>query len=668
MQTPVQAAPDRSTLAAMVAFIKANLVKAATLGPDEPRPALAETAVRFNDTSWFWTDDNAKAAELLCEPVFYDADPATADAAIDFVLRMSQGAIIQRRGGPAELRVLATDPAAFRVETAFFIIEGDLTRGIVRHALRFNDGRTVTAAQHTGNMVSFRHAGQDVTLDVEDTIASYAVRTNERSVTLSHTSVLRAPRRGWRRGGATLGQLTYEYTVSADRPSVALTVRLDPAPGMTLQDLVLTTSLDQLSTVPGVDYRALAVRAGGTNHAVRNITGKQTELHSGPAEYSAVVQEGASPGFSYALHTLLRDGSKLGGIEARGQAHGRLHWLFHRYVMGDASADAPVTLHEERMLTGGGYYDALEHYAGVLTGAGNGYADPSMTYDIGAELNAVAVHILFARTGQYAVPPPPARLDALTAWYERHIDRYFEFIQPGSDHDLDRVFTRGIAFVVLSLDCMLRATGDDRYRRMLDTGVALILRMQRREGRGRDTHDVTFGDIWAGLAPFLDSHAACVLALARAAWHGDPEGALGQAVHEAILGIRLYTGTVDLGGGHLETYDGLAVLNPPERGVHADTGFWNFKLGLVLRALHAAGHAAEAGVIAMTERERQRLDLRIMVARDLLAGSYRWHGAMLEVLTSRISGETNSETEPWVALGMVPVVDERIVGLGRSAA
>ena len=668
MQTPMQAAADRSTLGAMVAFIKANLVKAATLSPDETLFALAETAVRFNDTSWFWTDDNAKAAELLCEPVFYDADPATADAAIDFVLRMSQGAVIQRRGGPAELRVLATDPAAFRVETAFFIIEGDLTRGIVRHALRFNDGRTVTAAQHTGNMVSFRHAGRAVTLDVEDTIASYAVHTGERSVTLSHTSILRAPRRWLRRTGAILGQLTYEYTVSADRPSVALKVTLDPAPGVTLQDLVLTTALDQLSTVPGVDYRALAVRAGGTNHVVRNITSKQTELHLGPSEYSAVVQEGASPGFSYALHTLLRDGSKLGAIEARGQAHGRLHWLFHRYGMGDASAGAPAVLHEERMLTGGGYYDALEHYAGVMTGAaGEGCADPSMTYDIGAELNAVAVHILFARTGQYAVPPAPARLEALTAWYERHINRYFEFIQPGSDNDLDRVFTRGIAFVVLSLDCMLRATGEDRYRRMLNTGVALILRMQRREGRGRDTHDVTFGDTWAALAPFLDSHAACVLALARAAWHGDPEGALGRAVHEAILGIRLYTGTVDLGGGHLEAYDGLAVLNPPERGVHADTGFWNFKLGLVLRALHAARHAAEAGVIAMTERERQRLHLRVMVAQDLLAASYRWHGAMLEVLTSRISGETNSETEPWVALGVVPVVDERIVGLGRSA-
>ena len=83
----------------MVAFIKRRLVKTAEVGADR-FPALAETAERFNNTSWFWTDDNAKAAELLVEPSLYNADPTYADAAIDFVLRMSEGAVIQRRCAP----------------------------------------------------------------------------------------------------------------------------------------------------------------------------------------------------------------------------------------------------------------------------------------------------------------------------------------------------------------------------------------------------------------------------------------------------------------------------------------------------------------------------------------------------------------------------------------
>lgn len=666
MQHSGDAVTDRSTLDAMVAFIKTNLVKTAQLDLGDAFLALSETAVRFNDTSWFWTDDNAKAAELLSDPVLYDADPATANAAMDFVLRMSEGAVIQRRCAKAELRVLSVDPAAFRVETAFFIIEGDLARGIVRHSLRFNDGRTVTAAQHTGNMISFRHARRSATFDVENTITRHEIRVEERSVVLSHTSTLQRAPTFLHRDPPVLAELTYSYSVSADRPSVGLTVTLAPMPGVTLRDVVLSTAIDQMSIVPGVDYRAVAIRSKGSNQTHRTIADKRVFLHSGPADYCSVVQEGASPGFSYAIHTLLRDGAKLDDILARGQLEGRLHWLINRYAMGTVSGDNPAIIREERMVTGGGYYDALEHYTAVLSnGLGGGSSDPSMTYDIGAELNAIATHILFARMDQYAKRPSETRLESLTTWYDRHVQRYFDFIRPGEAGDLDRIFTRGIAFTVLSLDCMLRATADERYRTYLNTAVQLILRMQRRRDYGRDTHDATFGDTWAGLTPFLDNHAACLLALARASRHGDPDGALGRAIQDGILGIRLYSGVVDLGGGHLEAYDGLAVLNPSEFGSHADTGFWNFKLGVVLRALYAAGHAAADGAIVANALDRQRREIRQDVACSMLASCMRKTGETLEILTSRIAGETNSETQPWVALGLAPVIDQRVVTLQK---
>lgn len=645
----------------MVAFIKVHLVKQAGFVPGDTAPALSETAVRFNDTSWFWTDDNAKAAELFAEPGIYDRDPALADAAIDFVLRMSEGAVIQRRGGPAELRVLETDPARFRVETAFFIIEGDLTLGVVRHSLRFNDGRTVTAAQHTGHTVSFKHEGRAMTLDVESAITGTDVVVGERAVVLSHTSTLVRPGKLFRRPGPMLGTLTYTYTVSADRYGVAIEVTLVPAPGIVLEDVVLSTACDQLSGIPGVQYHALAVRHGSTDTVSRKVARSSARLHVGPADYTAIGQEGASPGFSYAIHCLLEDGAKLSSIEARGQRNGQLHWVLNLYRLGTAADGQPVTVREQRMLTGGGYYDALAHYQDVMARAvGGGHSDPSMTYDIGAELNAVAVHLLFARTGQYAAPPPTARLDELAVWYDRHVQRYFDFIRPDSPDAADRVFTRGIAFVAMSLDCMLRATGDVRYRSMLATAVRLILSLGRRTSRGSDTWDMTFGDTWGGGTPFLDCHTSCLLALARALPHGDAQGAIGRALHEGVLGIRLYTGSVDLGRGHLETYDGLAVVDTPERGHHADTSFWNFKTGLALRALHAVDRATQAGLLSADWRQKQRIRLRLELAHDLLDTSVTWHGEMLEVRTSWWSGETNSETQPWVALGLVPLVDERI--------
>ncbi len=660
--------PSPDLLPPMVAYIKRRLVKTADMGAGS-FPALAETAERFNDTSWFWTDDNAKAAELLCEPSLFDADPTTAEAAIDFVLRMSEGAVIQRRCGPPELRVLSTDPRAFRVETAFFILEGDLSQGLVRHSLRFNDGRTVTAAQHTGNTITVHQGRRTRTLDIEKNIEVFAVEPRDDSVVLWHSSAVVMPALPLLRQKARpLGQVRYTYTVHRDRPAVTLRVELRLDPGVVLDDCVLTAAVDQLSIVHGVEYRALAIRAGGVDRTLRRVADDRVTVHTGPADYTGIVQEGASPGFSYAIHTLLRDGARLDNILARGQKAGWLHWILHRYRMGPVPAGGSVGITEERMLTGGGYYDALAHYEAVLRdAAGGGGYDPSMTYDIGAELNAVAAHILFARAGRYARPPGAARLATLQAWYDRHIQRYFDFIRPGEPDDLARVFTRSIAFVALSLDCMVRATGEARYRQQLDLAVSLILRTQKRLPCGRDEHDSTFSDVWAGNVPFLDNHASCVLALARAAWHGDPGGTLSQAAREGILGIKLYSGVVDLGGGHTVTADSLATVHT---GGHADTGFWNFKLGMVLRALRAVEHAAGAGKLDLDADTRRRLAMRRDLCLELLGPSMRWHRGdgddMLEVLTARIAGETNSETQPWIALGLVPVVDEQIVALAAA--
>ena len=664
-----------TTLPAMVAFIKRRLVKTADMG-SQSFPALAETPERFNDTSWFWTDDNAKAAELLAEPAQYDADPGYADAAIDFVLRMSEGAVIQRRCSRPELRVLSDDPRAFRVETAFFIIEGDLSVGVVRHSLRFNDGRTVTAAQHTGNMVSVRQGRgllrRDATVDVETNIDTFGVEATPDRVELWHSSRITLPANRWLRQAAKpLGHVRYTYTVGRDWPAVTLRVALQLDPGVPVDACTLTTALDQLGSVPPLVYRSMGVRAGGVDRLMPRMTEQRTTV-PGPADYVVVAQEGESPGFSYGIHSYLRDGARLEQVLARCKKPGVLHWVVHRYRMGALPPGGAAAITEERMLTGGGYYDALGHYEAVLRdGLGGGGYDPSMTYDIGAELNAVAAHILFARAGRYARPPGEARLLQLQAWYDRHLQRYFDFIRPGAPDDLTRVFTRGIAFVALSLDCMLRATGEARYRTQLGVATGLILRTGKRLPCGRDEHDLTFGDVWAGGVPFLDNHASCILALARAAWHGDPGGAMSDAVREGILGVKLYSGVVDLGGGHTIAADSLATVDTGGNG-HADSGFWNFKMGMVLRAMRAAARAADAGKLSLDTTARRRLATREALCLDLLGHSERWHrddkeggdgGDMLEVLTSRISGETNSETQPWIALGLVPVVDEGIVAL-----
>ena len=644
----------RADLDAMTATLTRTLTRTVSLGAGGTFRALSETAGRFDETAWFWTDDNAKAAELLAEPATYDRDPAGADAAIDFVVRMSRGLVMRRRCGPAELRVVRRAATAFRIETSFFILDGDLMAGVVRHSLRFNDNRSIAAARHGAGSLAFRHMGRRVVVQLADTISEASVDVGADAATLGIVSTLR-------HRGPVLGHVTCRYTIDRHRPSVALAVTLRVEPGIVLEDVVLSTALEGLGSVPRVHYRALGIRTGDRRRVARPAPGEAAVLHRGPADDVAIVQEGGAPGFAYGLHGLLVDGNRLEAITGASKRGDRFDAVSHRYRLGTVSGEA--TIREERLLTGGGYYDVPGHYADVMRLRGEGGAvDPSMSYDIGAELNAVAAHLLFARRGRYARPPPPERLEALTAWYDRHLGQFFAHVRAGAEGDLGRVYTRGLAFVALSLDCMVRATGQPRYRALMDVAVGLILRLARRQLFGPSRHGTTFADVWAPRGCFLDCHAACLLALARASRHGDPTGALAPAIAAGLRNIHLYQGVVKLSPTHSEPYDGLAVIQRRRWDTHVDTGFWTFKVGLVLRALHAVRRAADAGALPLSDAARRALDVRVSVAERQIAASCRRVGDRIEVMTSPVATETNSETQPWVALGLVPAVDEAIEG------
>ncbi|MFK5004374.1 hypothetical protein, partial [Klebsiella pneumoniae] len=85
---------------------------------------------------------------------------------------------------------------------------------------------------------------------------------------------------------------------------------------------------------------------------------------------------------------------------------GRFHWIRTFYRIGTVSAKAPARLREDRLMTGGGYYAQPEIYQALLAAppAPAEALDPAMSYDIGAELNAVAVTLLFNGQGRYEQP------------------------------------------------------------------------------------------------------------------------------------------------------------------------------------------------------------------------------------------------------------------------
>jgi hypothetical protein len=100
--------------------------------------------------------------------------------------------------------------------------------------------------------------------------------------------------------------------------------------------------------------------------------------------------------------------------------------------------------------------------------------------------------------------------------------------------------------------------------------------------------------------------------------------------------------------------DTVAVELPGGRtdGQH-HTGFWNFKAGLGLRFFAALRDSPVAGLQAIAGRHGDRIELFEAILRRQLAQSVAERGQCVEIRTSMLSGETNSETQPWAMLGLL---------------
>lgn len=605
--------------------------------------ALAETERPFNRSEWLWADDNAKAAELLCLPEVWDADPALGRGVLDFLLAMSEGDLILRRWAAPQLEILVDDPRGFVLINPHARFEGDLSRGKVAQGARFNDDRAGSAVLHTGNMVNFTFRGRRQTVDVENGITSTGIRHTAGGAVLHHEGRVEA--RGWYGPPMEAGTIRYEYLIAADHPVVRLRVTLRVASGVRLREVRLSTAYDGI----GLDgaYRLVTTVAPGRPPVHSGaVPDGPVVLHQGPLEYLGLAQDGM-PGFVHGLHLRPLQPGRVHEVRAAGQKGGALHWVALLHAVGDLENGAEVTVEEDRMLTAGGDYGDPAPYRAMLREPGLLHGrDPSISYDHGAELNAVATHLLHAAAGRYRREPPDAARQArLRAWFDRNLATYFRGLETGGVVSAERVFPRGMAFTVMALDAMHRATGDTAYADRLAAALDLLLLRQQEGGAFTDPN---------GEPSWLDCHAAALLALARVALRDAPDQRVAPAIRRALGALRHGTVPVDV-GGETVAFDTLVVRSTTASGrMHEDGALWTNKLGLLLRALDTVATAAAAGTLALPAPEVRRVTALRARAEALIGDAVRDRGADgLEVLTSPFSGETNSETQPWVALGLL---------------
>jgi hypothetical protein len=454
-----------------------------------------------------------------------------------------------------------------------------------------------------------------------------------------------------------LGRVSYVYTIDARSMVIGIEAALEVDPAAAVSDVVLTIGQDQLSHGHnGVFYNTLAAnRPGAEPLFVPAGEPGYKVLPVGGASYYSIAQPELA-GFALGVHSLPREPERLAEIETIVQARGWWHLVSARYRFPGDCRGARLVAAEDKMLTAGGFYDRIADYEELLRTAVAAGPSPvavidySVSYDYGAEINAFAKCFAVCTGGASA--EGAAELAAISRnLFDTYLAFYDECFVAGHYQQKNTILSRQLAFVMLGLATMYRATQATQYLEKLKelTNVLLDFEVRFEDVDGTPASAFPYG-MQSQRAAWVDGHSAALLALTHAArFVDDPR--LAPTIER---GIASYC------------WETCVVGQPPKKadlvctaifiegiGRHTENSYWNFNVGLTLRFFNALRASPLPELRAIAERYRERLALFELVMRRQLERSMTVHDDSIEIRTAMYAGETNSETQPWVMLGLL---------------
>jgi hypothetical protein len=337
----------------------------------------------------------------------------------------------------------------------------------------------------------------------------------------------------------------------------------------------------------------------------------------------------------------------------------RLHWVVseHEFKGGQAGR---LVAQERKIITSGGFYGDVQLYADLLTReaavsprAGM-VTDFSISYDYGAEIYALARCLKSIENPELASHLTDRgrlrrqiveTLDALIDAYDRH------FLRP-AEENASGVFSRSLSYVAFAHAMMISIGDPARHAEALRKVCRLIAGFERVNAAvdGRPQSGFVMGVEHAAL-PYFDCHAACLMALVRGA-EALASAEWLDAIDRGLTAFCLDTQRFTFFGEHIIDVVAVDYL-APDGMRHRLEGFWTYKVGLFLQLLSVLRASRSPHLQALWARQRDRLEILEAVARARLQRSLRRREDGIEILTSRLSRETNSETQPWAALGLL---------------
>jgi hypothetical protein len=642
-------------------FIARNLCRPIEVADDARFFAVTETEHLVGGDNWFWLDDNAKVLEFLSRPEIWRRFPQQTLEILRFVRWMCRAPFMFRRVSSPRLERGGGQGEGLKTGThhihSLMHVRRDLPHGMVVVGVRFHDNRTADNLLLTGNSVSFAHNGRRYALDIEPAIREVEAVEEGLTLTLRHASELFfKPRFTNRR----LGRMTYVYTIDARSMLIGVVATLEVDPSADIGDVELTIGHDRLSHQNDeVDVRYSSIAAELPGAAPVSFAAQQpgaTRLAAAGSPYYSIAQAEIA-GFALAIHTTPRQPERLAALEVLVTQPGQLHRVRACYRFSGTARGARLEIGEDKLLTAGGFYSRTAEYAELMRAAvaarpsQRAALDYSISYDYGAEINAFAKCYAVC-TAEQIVPESQLAPAELRSLFDQYTDVYFDLFVSGHHQGRNTIMSRQLAFVILGVVTMLRTTGAEAYRDKLRRLCDVLLDFEVRfnDVAGQPASGFPYG-IGSHRSAFVDGHSASLLALTQAMRYL-PDQRIATAIDRGLASFCIETTVVNL--GRPVKIDVVSTSIGDSNGNrYNETSYWNFNVGLALRLFVALRNSPDLVLQQIAAKHRERIELLEMVMRWQLQRSITDRGDCIEIRTAVNSGETNSETQPWVMLGLL---------------
>ena len=631
--------------------------------------AFTETEKAIAGDDWFWTDDNAKTLEMLVLPGVYEKVAPVANKVLKFVLRMIRGDFMLRR---AAMPTTDANREGFKVEedgcmkvrlhNGLMNYNGDPTH--LRQSYRFHDGRDQDVVAHTAPHVHvvFEDA-TELAFDLGNTslhnTCFFRDVPGQKLIECGFSGNLSA-------GGKVFARFEFSHVLSSTKTVTEHRVSVTPVEGAPTFRVRVALGEDMLPTTRMRDLTAYT--KSGIKKAVVDLN-DNTNVHGAfgdevPIWHACVMPE--SVGFSYGSFRFITTPKWFRKVTVvrRKEQRSEIERVVNHY---ECDGGSECTVREARLITAGGLYDDMNRYVGMLErlsrGEDDGIIDYSISYDIGAELNGLASFYHFTTSGAYGSfdGHREVNLSEVKEAIDRHLSIYWKVFarQNATDH-IPNLFIRGFAFAAISVNTMFAATGEVAYLHQLERAMKLMftpratgLVNEKGEARAESMFTCMGSEQWSAVDCQASAHLLFgrILTTFPFGVSSSPYLQLCRVASAAVhAGAPLYRNTSQQWGPQFNLEHG-----------GQEAGFtWGFTGGILARAINAvrlgSGRYRECqGVSDWVSPEKQltfaELERAIYNYSDA-STTIHDGGALKEIRTSVFSAETNTESQPWIAMGL----------------